>query len=257
LHTAERVETFIESHNWALVAVSFGVSVVGAHVSLLMADFIVGKKDQLDYRWLALASTVFGACAIWAMHFIGILAYDMSMPVTFDIRQTLLSAALPVLLCFTAFWTVFQFRGNIMPWLLSGLLFGLGIAAMHYMGMDAMNMHATMRHDSHIFYLSIAIAIVAATIALRIFVHWKGLRRTISPLLMAISVCGMHYTAMFGMSMEPVNHGMNAQPLSEGAVSADFMRFAAGLVVFLTIVVGGGLVVFRKLLDREPRVRSS
>jgi NO-binding membrane sensor protein with MHYT domain len=246
------MEQFIESHNWLLVAVSYLVAVVGAFVSLYIADYIVDRSGKLNFGWLTLAAIVFGGCAIWAMHFIGMLAYQTAMPVTYDVKQTLASAAFPILLCFAAFWTVFKFRGNASAWLVSGLLFGLGVAAMHYVGMGAMRMEATMTHDPVVFYLSIAIAVVAATAALHIFTHWTGTLRQTSPLVMGLAVCGMHYTAMYGMRMGPMAEDMGARQFFEGAVTGSFMGFSAGLVVFLTVVVGGVLVVARKALDMEP-----
>lgn len=246
------MEQFIASHNWALVALSYLVAVVGAYVSLFIADYIVDRNEQLNYGWLSLAAVVFGGCAIWAMHFIGMLAYQTSMPATYDVNQTIASAAFPILLCFAAFWTVFKFRGNTFAWLMSGLLFGLGVAAMHYVGMGAMRMEAAMTHDTFVFYLSVAIAVIAATAALHIFTNWTGALRQASPLVMGLAVCGMHYTAMYGMSMGPMNQVMAPRQFFDGAVTASFMGFSAGLVVFLTVVVGGVLVTFRKALDMEP-----
>ena len=246
------MEQFIASHNFGMVGVSYLVSVVGAFVSLYVAEYIVNKQGEINYGWLSLAAVVFGGCAIWAMHFIGMLAYQTSMPVTYDVTQTVASALFPIALSFVAFWTVFRWQGNVGAWLASGVLFGLGIAAMHYVGMGAMRMSAMMNHDPVLYWLSIIVAIAAATAALHIFVNWKGAKRLASPFIMALAACGMHYTAMAGMIMVPTQSEIGAAQFFEGAVTPSFMGFSSGLVVFLTVGVGGALVIFRKALDLEP-----
>ena len=96
------------------------------------------------------------------------------------------------------------------------------------------------------------IAIVAATAALRIVVHWRGMLRLVSPFVMGLAVCGMHYTGMAAMEFMPMSDGGARVDYFDGAWSASFMGFAAGLAVFLTLLVGSALVMFRKALDLEP-----
>lgn len=246
------METFLASHQLGLVGLSYVVSVLGAFISLYVADYIVGRDGAIQFGWLALAAIVFGGCAIWAMHFIGMLAYRTEMAVTYDVSLTVASAALPVALCFAAFFTVYRWKGSAVAWLASGVLFGFGVAAMHYVGMGAMRMAATMTHDPVFYWGSIAIAVVAATVALHIFTHWTGRKRLASPLLMGLAVCGMHYTAMAGMQMVPTSEGLSAAQYFEGAWTSSFMGFGAGLVVVLTVLVGSALVVFRKVVDLDP-----
>ncbi|OAB55201.1 hypothetical protein AY599_13565 [Leptolyngbya valderiana BDU 20041] len=246
------MESFIASHDLSLVALSYLVAVVGAFVSLYISDYIVQRDGAIQFGWLALAALVFGGCAIWAMHFIGMLAYQTEMAVTYDVTRTLVSAALPVGLCFAAFYTVYKWKATA-AWLISGVLFGAGVAAMHYVGMGAMRMAATMTHDSILYWASIAIAIVAATAALHIFTRWTGVKRLVSPLLMGLAVCGMHYTAMAGMQMVPLAEAMPSAQYFEGAWTPDLIGFTAGLFAVLTIVLGAALVVFRKTLDLDHR----
>jgi NO-binding membrane sensor protein with MHYT domain len=239
---------FIASHDLVLVALSYLVAVIGAFVSLYISDYIVGRDGSIQFGWLALAALVFGGCAIWAMHFIGMLAYRTDMVVTYEISRTLTSAAFPVVLCFAAFYTVYKWRSTA-AWLVSGLLFGAGVAAMHYVGMGALRMAATMTHDPVLYWVSIAIAILAATAALRIFTRWTGMKRLASPLLMGLAVCGMHYTAMAGMRMMPMAESLPAAQYFEGAWTSDMIGFTTGLFAVLTIMLGAVLVIFRKTID--------
>jgi NO-binding membrane sensor protein with MHYT domain len=247
--------SFVASHDLGLVALSYLVSVIGALVSLYISDYIVSRDGSIQFGWLALAALVFGGCAIWAMHFIGMLAYRTEMAVSYDVSGTLISAALPIALCFAAFYTVYRWASRP-AWLIAGLLFGAGVAAMHYVGMDAMRMAATMSHDPLYYWISIGIALVAATVALHIFTQWTGLLRLASPLLMGLAVCGMHYTAMAGMSMTMMDEMLPAARYFDGAWTPDFIGFVAGLLAVLTLFTGAVLVMFRKTIDIEAGTRN-
>lgn len=247
------MQSLVNSHDLALVALSYVVSVVGAFVALYVADYIADDNGNIRFGWLALASMVFGGCAIWAMHFTGMQAYRMDFAVSYDVSTTLLSLALPVLLAGIGFLVAYKWQNSIIAWLAAGSVFGLGVAAMHYLGMQALRTEAMMHHDSVLVAVSVGTAVVAATAALHIVVHWRGALRLVSPLIMGLAVCGMHYTGMAAMEFMPMADGAGQVDYFEGAWSASFMGFAAGLAVFMTLLVGSAMVVYRKALDFEPK----
>jgi NO-binding membrane sensor protein with MHYT domain len=111
----------------------------------------------------------------------------------------------------------------------------------------------TMTHDAGILALSIGIAIVAATAALRVMVHWQGGKRLVSPLLVGLAVCGMHYTAMMGMGMAPLADPSLGVNYFDGAWTEETMAFLAGLGVALTLFVGAALAAFRKMAEFQDR----
>lgn len=251
------MQEFISSHDLSVVALSYLVSVVGAFVALYVADYIADDNGNIRFGWLTLASVVFGGCAIWAMHFTGMLAFRMDYAASYDVSSTVLSLALPVLLAGVGFFVAYKWQDSIAAWLSAGLVFGLGVAAMHYLGMQALRTEAMMHHDSILVAVSVGIAVVAATAALRIVVHWRGILRLVSPFIMGLAVCGMHYTGMAAMDFMPMSEGAAQVNYFEGAWSPTFMGFAAGLAVFLTLLVGSALVMFRKALDLEPEFAAS
>ena len=57
-----------------LVILSYLVSVLGAYTGLLMSGYIRGAAGRIHGGWLVLSAVIFGGCAIWSMHFIGMLA---------------------------------------------------------------------------------------------------------------------------------------------------------------------------------------
>ncbi|MBL39536.1 MAG: signal protein [Xanthomonadales bacterium] len=246
------MQQFIDSHDLSVVALSYLVSVLGAFVALYVADYIADEKGNIRFGWLTLASVVFGGCAIWAMHFTGMLAFEMEFAASYDVSMTLLSLALPIVLAGAGFLVAYKWQDSTVAWLSAGTVFGLGVAAMHYLGMQALRTEAMMHHDTMLVAISVGIAVVAATAALRIVVHWRGMLRLVSPFVMGLAVCGMHYTGMAAMEFMPMSDGGARVDYFDGAWSASFMGFAAGLAVFLTLLVGSALVMFRKALDLEP-----
>lgn len=245
------MQSFFVSHDPALVGLSYAISVIGALISLYLADFIVERDGSINPGWLTLAAVIFGGCAIWAMHFTGMLAFRMEGPVSYDVGTTLLSLGLPILLSGLGLFAAHRWRDSVLAWLGSGVVFGLGVAAMHYVGMSAMRMPMAMTHDTAITALSIVIAIVAATAALRIIVHWRGVKRLVSPLLMGLAVCGMHYTAMYGMSFSPSEEARLGVDYFQGAWTEGTVGFLSGLWVSMALFVGAALAVFRKLSEVE------
>src|SRR5690606_26726770 len=88
--------------------------------------------------------------------------------------------------------------------LLGGVLTGLGVAGMHYMGMAAMRMPAVTHYDMGFVALSVLIAIVAATVALWLAFNLRGWAQMLgSALVMGVAVCGMHYTGMYAANFVP------------------------------------------------------
>lgn len=235
----------LNDYSLLLIAVSFLVSALGAFTGLMLSRHIGTEEGGIRPGWLLLSALVLGGCAIWAMHFIGMLAWQPAGAVTYDTRMTLLSLALPILFTMAGLYTVHRFRGTP-AWLLAGVVMGLGVAAMHYTGMAALRIAAEMSHERALVAVSVIIAIVAAVAALRIAVHWRGALRHASSLVMAGAVCGMHYTGMAAMRLEP---GGAAPDYFTGALTRPVMGIAVTLAVVCVAMVAMLFLFGRQLED--------
>lgn len=231
---------------------SYLVSVVGAFVSLNISDYVRGPDGRVRLGWTLLVAGIFGGCAIWAMHFVGMLAYRPGIPITYDIRLTLMSLLIPILFTFGGFYTVYRWQDRPSALLLAGTIVGLGVATMHYAGMAAMRIDAFMTHVTWIVVVSVAIAVVAAIVALHVFVHWRGAARQISPFLMGIAVCGMHYTGMAAMQLHPTSR-MQPSDYFVGAWDRTTMEICTAAAVICALTVGAALVTTRQWLDLKKQ----
>src|SRR5205809_7489027 len=141
-----------------LVALSYVVSVFGSYTALQLEIAIPQART-----WAAVIGSVTGASvalgggAIWSMHFIGMNAADMRVPVAYDPLLTFVSLILAVVAPAIGLFIVGRSDGG--PWNLplGGVLTGLGVALMHYTGMAAMIMPAMLHYDSSLFAASILI----------------------------------------------------------------------------------------------------
>ncbi|GLY01322.1 MHYT domain-containing protein [Actinoplanes sp. NBRC 101535] len=192
-------------HGWITPAVSYLLSVLGSLLGLTAAVRLRGSTRSGErIWWLILATVAIGATGIWSMHFVAMTGFKVDgTPIRYDVGLTVASAViafvavgagLAIALLGTAAQQVRILAG--------GLLAGLGVAAMHYTGMAAMRLHGEIHYAGGEVVLSIAIAVVAATVALwlALVVH-RPLAIAGSALLMGVAVNGMHFTGMLAMSV--------------------------------------------------------
>jgi len=179
--------------------------VVAVSLSLLAMSMAEGARRSRNgtYRQLTImtGSVALGS-GIWTMHFIGMFAYHLPAPVSYNFSITFLSM-LPAL---GAAWTTLsiltQPQISKKQLVLSGVLMGAGIGTMHYGGMLAIETPLVMRHDSFLFSLSLVIALVLAMFAIGIRYGLQSLNITLrtrfwlSGIIMGCAISGMHYTAM-------------------------------------------------------------
>jgi PAS domain S-box-containing protein len=187
------------TYDLSLVALSIVVAALASFTALDLAGRIRTASNWIRYAWLAAAALAMGG-GIWSMHFIGMLAFSMpGMMVSYDFGLTLLSLGIPIAVTAFGFVVAIQPDTRWVGLLLSGIVMGFGIAAMHYTGMAAMRMNAALSYEWWWVGISVAIAIGAATVALWLSLqHTNPLQRVWAATVMGLAVSGMHYTAMRG-----------------------------------------------------------
>jgi NO-binding membrane sensor protein with MHYT domain/nitrogen-specific signal transduction histidine kinase len=193
-----------------LVGLSYFVAVIASYVALVLAARVAATSGSSTSRYWLIGGALSMGSGIWSMHFIGMLAFRLPIPMSYNIPITVLSLLIAGVVSGFALYTVSRRSLSTGRLACAGLLMGLGIAAMHYTGMAAMEMEPPIRYSPLLFILSIAIAIVASLAALWIafqlrtetFVSafWK---RAGAAMIMGAAICGMHYTAMAAAIFAP------------------------------------------------------
>ena len=151
------------SYSYPLVALSIVVAVLASHAALqLIRQVALAPSRATSLGWLVGGAVAMGL-GVWAMHFIGMLAYESPASVTYAPGLTALSVLIAMLASGLALWVNTLPRLTPMLLMTSGTIMGGGIATMHYTGMAAMHMNMPYRYDPLLFAVSIVVAVVAAT----------------------------------------------------------------------------------------------
>ncbi|MEU3795529.1 MHYT domain-containing protein [Streptomyces fructofermentans] len=194
--------------------------------------------------WLALGAAALG-CGIWSMHFIAMLGFRIDeADISYDMPLTLLSLGVAVAVVSLGVFIVGYGGTGPVTLGVAGLATGLGVAAMHYIGMASMTFRGDLQYQPVIVATSVAIAVVAATAALWAAVTVRGFLPSLgASLIMGVAVTGMHYTGMTGLSVHL--HNQNQVAPGVPLVSA-LVPLLIGPVVFL--LLAGVIVMFDPLL---------
>lgn len=234
-------------HDPLLVILSYVVSVLGSFTALQLAIAIPGSVGTARWRAITAAGIAMGGGAIWAMHFIAMLACRMNVEVTYDLPITLGSAVIAVVSCMGGLAIAGTGVFNWGKLIVGGVLMGLGVTGMHYAGMAALLMPAVTTYDSTLVMASAGIAIVASIVALWLAFNLRGWGQMLgSALVMGVAVCGMHYTGMLAASFTPNKAGAAAVA---GGVSGGYL--GVGIFVVTTALLAAVLTI--SLLRQRQR----
>jgi PAS domain S-box-containing protein len=184
------------TYNPYLVALSILVASFASYTALDLGGHVGATQGLARRAWLVAAAIVMGG-GIWSMHFIGMLAFVVPIPMSYDIGLTTLSLVVAIVVTGGAFYVLSRQGASPLRLVLSGIFMGLGIVAMHYTGMAAMRGHAELGYDRLFVALSVVIAIGASTAALWLaFQTTDPWQKLIAALVMGVAISGMHYTGM-------------------------------------------------------------
>jgi NO-binding membrane sensor protein with MHYT domain len=183
---------------------AFLVAYVGSFIGLLgTARARTARTRGRRNRWLVISAFSIGGAAIWLMHFVAMLGFDVpASPVRYNPGLTAVSLLVAVMTVGFGLMVVGHGRRSFSKTVVAGVLTGIGVAAMHYTGMTAMHVQGTISYRPALVAASGIIAIVAATTALWFAVSVRGVAAIMgASAVMAGAVCGMHYTAMAAMEV--------------------------------------------------------
>lgn len=238
----------------SLVALSYIVAVLASYVALtLVARLREEKSRQASVYWLLGGAFTMGA-GIWSMHFIGMLAFILPMPMEYELTWTVASLFMAMLASGFALYILQKNNYSSAHLALGGLFIGLGISTMHYMGMEGMKSHVDIHYLPGLFFLSIFIGIAAAEAAL-----WLALEsnkgapsrqakmKIGSALIMGFAICGMHYTGMTAsvFTAWPSHSMENAQVIQPNYL-AFFIAGITALIISLALTVSS---YYKKMVD--------
>ncbi|GIL38897.1 MHYT domain-containing protein [Roseiterribacter gracilis] len=238
------------SHNLSLVLLAIAISVLASFTALSIADrYRLAPTRRTRAIWLAGAAIAMGG-GIWSMHFVAMLSFDLGVPIAYDVGVTLISLVLAIA-CTAVGFAVVGTRGTgAVALTLGGLFMGLGVTAMHYTGMAAMRMGATISYDPLLFALSLLIAVVASMAALWLSFNLRALPAKIgAAIVMGAAVCGMHFTGMAAARFTA--HSGHAASMD--GVPPTILAIGIAVATFIILFLG----LVSAMVDQRFAVRAS
>ena len=156
------------NYDFVLVSLSVIVAIFASYAALLVSQHVATVAlAKTRHLWIAGGSLCLGI-GIWAMHFVGMLAFSLPCSTSYDASLTFLSTIPGILASAFALKIISRRELSRSQLALGGLLIGAGIGAMHYSGMAAMRLNGLIRYDIKLFALSIVVAILLATLQHRL-----------------------------------------------------------------------------------------
>jgi NO-binding membrane sensor protein with MHYT domain len=213
-----------------VVALSIVVAVFGSLTALLISSDHEKRLNISGYAGcLACYGGVVMGGSIWAMHFIAMLALHLPVAINYDALSTVLSLVLPILLTGLSLRVAGRSLFGTLSIPAGGLLMGLGISGMHYLGMVAVR-GCGVDHDPAIVALAIALSIGAATVALWFVFRKRTTFETVcGAIVLGLAITGMHYTAMLGTNFVPLSEQLK---LAVPVMAQDRLAYVVASIMF-------------------------
>ncbi len=197
--------------------------------------------------WLVAAAVVFG-CGVWSLHFVAMLAFTPGIPIAYSIPITFVSALAAIVGTLMALSVWLFLPPGPISIVAGGTLLGLSVSAMHYCGVMAMRLPGALRFDHDQVIASIVVSIAFAILAL----HRSGTlsspwRRAEAVGWLALSICGLHFTAMSALSIElgpPIN-------ANDAVLGSQTLAVTVGSVSLAILLIGLAATLMEQRLARR------
>jgi two-component system sensor histidine kinase/response regulator len=241
------VPSLIGFYDYRLVTLSVLIALFAAYAALDLAGRITAARGTARYAWLGGGAVAMGM-GIWSMHYMGMEALRLPVEVLYDWRIVVLSMVAAISASAVALFVVSRKTMGLTAALGGSVLMGSGIAAMHYVGMEAMRLPAMCNYSLALVTLSIVLAVVISFVALWLTFAVRDQKATWSwqksgsALLMGLAIPVMHYVGMAAVHFMPaplpaseLTHAINISELGVTGIGLTSL-FVLGLV-FLTSVL--------------------
>src|SRR5437879_3616600 len=162
----------IGAYNYGLVALSVLIAIFSSYAALDLAGRVTAAHGWARALWLLGGAGAMGT-GIWSMHYIGMLAFILPIPVAYHWPTVLLSLFAAIFASVIALYVGSRQKMGAFRALAGSVLMGGGIASMHYIGMDAMRSPAICQFSTPLVILSVVFAVVISLAALWIAFRFR------------------------------------------------------------------------------------
>jgi two-component system sensor histidine kinase/response regulator len=192
-------------YDYRLVGLSIATAILAAYAAVDLSGRMTVARGRSRLAWLCGGAFALGV-GIWSMHYMGMEAFRLPVPVRYDWPTVVLSMVAAILASAVTLFVVSRESLSILVALAGSVLMGGGIASMHYIGMHAMRLPAMCVYSRGLVALSILLGILISFLAIHLTFavrdegsHW-GWRKSRNALLMGLAIPVVHYVGMAAAS---------------------------------------------------------
>lgn len=228
-------------YDYFLIFLSFLVSSFAAYALLVVLEqaWLVTTSKALRL-WKVLGSVVFGL-GVWAMHFTGMLALMLPIPVSYDVDLTLLSVFTPMVGAYFAVGFLARKNFSFISIQWSAFCLTLGIGTMYLIGLEAIKVEAIVHYNPLLMITFIAIAHLLSTTAIYVVKKFYSttkyvlLTKIFSSILLGAAVASLHYVAMSSLSFYTlIGSTFDYNTINDSAVA---FSLAISRIVFIMLFI--------------------
>lgn len=242
------------NYNVWLVGLSVVVAMFVSHTALSLASRVASSTRPASRQlWLFGGAIAMGS-GIWSMHFIGMLAFSLPIPLSYSVPTTLGSLAIAIATSGFALSIASRPQISIQALVLSALIMGTGICAMHYSGMSAIQITPMIAYEPGLLLASVGIAVGASFVALWLFFQLRGhswqvrLARVGAAMVMGLAISGMHYTGMAASQFSA-----NAYCLTHGTPDNGWLAVMIAVLAVALLTITTILLIYDSHLESKTR----
>lgn len=226
------------SYDPALIFLSIVVVFISAFIALNISGMLFSTSGKARMKWILLGAFVMGL-GIWSMHFIGMLASHLSVEVAYNTPLVIISIVPALFASGIAFAIISKPQVRKTEVLAGAVLITSGIVAMHYTGMAAMQMQATIQYNPMLWTLSVVVALAASLLAMFLLYYSRNRQelfwlKAASAALIAFGVSGMHYIGMAAASFEVVHEH---PAVAANSMDNSYIAYNVGIGMALILMI--------------------
>jgi PAS domain S-box-containing protein len=244
------------SYTPTLVVASILIAILASYALLALTSRVTASRGRFRTAWLAGGSVSVGV-GIWAMHFVGMLAFRLPVAMAYSVPTVVLSLLVPIAAAALALFVAS--RPVVRAWwMAAAVAMGVALVGMHVIGMSALRVPAHLSHRPALVAASVAVAMVSAFAAL-----WSAVRlraeetprgrrlKGAAAAVVGSGIAVMHYTAMSAARFTSVQGTLRLPDEAVLQTTGLAAGIALATLVLLTVTVLGALV------DRRARARNA
>ncbi len=193
-----------QQHDLWLVALAALVCLVSTTIGVdLLARAEQRRGNEYARLGLACGAIIVGSTGVWATHFLAVLAYDVGLPMGFEVTATALSILAGIATNTIGFFLASP-RSSWWRIVLSGIIIGGGVGVLHYEGMAGITLPNSVGWNRNLIGASILLGIAWSILSVALLVRGRTpIYRFAAAVAFSVGVVCVHFTGMAAMTILP------------------------------------------------------